>query len=83
MKHALRLLEIPDGIERYKQIYNFQEPLAATYVAADNGHAEKIIGNLKKRIKYYKMNCTYPNYIGPRRIDRSHLGQTTLHSYLI
>ncbi len=82
MKLALRLLEIPDGIKKYKHIYNFEEPLDANYVAADRRYAEKIIGCLEDKIKSYGMECSFPDYMGPKRIDRSHLGQTTLHSYL-
>jgi DNA repair photolyase len=83
MKLALRLLEIPDGIDRYKQIYKFEEPLDAYYVAADRMYAETIIGGLEGRIKSYGMECGFPDYIGSRRIDRSHLGQTTLHNFLM
>jgi hypothetical protein len=83
MKLALRLLDIPDAIEKYKQIYNFEEPLDANYVAADRRYAERIIGGLEDRIKSYGMECDFPDYMGPRRIDRSHLGQTTLHNYLM
>jgi DNA repair photolyase len=83
MKLALRLLEIPDGIEKYKKIYNFKEPLDANYVAADRRYAEKIVGGLEKRVKKYEMECGFPDCISPRRIDKSHLGQTTLNGYLI
>jgi len=82
LKIVLRLLEIPDSIEKYRQIYNFEEPLDANYVTADRRYAEKIIGDLEDRIKSCGMACDFPDCIGPRRIDRSHLGQTTLHSYL-
>jgi DNA repair photolyase len=82
MKLALRLLEIPDAIEKYKQIYNFQEPLDTNYVAADRLYAERIIGGLEEKIKGCGMECGFPDYIGSRRIDRTHLGQTTLHNFL-
>ena len=83
MKLALRLLEIPGGIEKYRQIYNFEEPLDAKYVAADRRYAEKVIGGLEERVRSCGMSCGYPDHLGPRRIDRSHLGQTTLHSFLM
>ena len=83
MKLALRLLEIADGIEKYKQIYKFEEPLDANYVAADRKYVEKIIRNLEDRIKSYGMECGFPDYMISRRIDKSCLGQTTLHSYLV
>ena len=83
MKLALRLLEIADGIEKYKQIYKFEEPLDASYVPADKNYAERIIHSLEKRIKSYGMDCDFPTYMGSRQINRLHLGQTSLNSYLI
>jgi DNA repair photolyase len=83
MKLALRLLEVPDGIEKYKQVYGFEEPLDSNYVDADKKYAEKITGYLEERIKNCGMECGFPDYIGSRRIDRTHLGQTTLHNFLI
>lgn len=83
MKLALRLLEIPDGIERYKQIYNFEEPVDANYISVEKRYAEKIIGYLKEKVKSYGMSCKFPDYLGPQRINRSHLGQITMHNYLM
>jgi DNA repair photolyase len=83
MKLALRLLEIADGVEKYKKIYKFEEPLDANYVSADKNYAERIIHGLENRIKSHGMDYTFPTYIGSRRINKSHLGQTTLNSYII
>lgn len=83
MKLALRLLEIPAGIEKYRQIYNFEEPLDANYVSADKRYVEKIIGSLQDRIKNHGMLCDFPDYMSSRKIDKSHLGQTTLHNFLM
>jgi DNA repair photolyase len=84
MKVVLRLLEIPDGIERYKDIiYSFDEPLDSSYVTADNRYAKKIVSKFERIIKNHEMTNHFPEYIGPRRIDRSCLGQTTLLSYLV
>ena len=82
MKLALQLLEIPDAVNRYRQIYNFEEPLEANYVCADNRYAEKIINKLDGMIKSYGMACGFPDYMGPRWIDRSHLGQISLHNFI-
>lgn len=81
MKLALRLLKIPDGIEKYRQIYNFEEPLDAKYVAANKKYTEKVIGGLESRIESCGMSCDFPNYMGARRIDKAHLGQTTLQNF--
>jgi DNA repair photolyase len=81
MKAVLKLLEVPDGINEYKRIYRFDEPLGASYVAANKRYAEKILGSLEKKIKSRGMICDFPDYMGPRRIDKSCLGQTTLLNY--
>jgi DNA repair photolyase len=83
MKVVLRLLEIPDGIDRYKDIYGFDEPVDSSYITAGNRYAKKIIDKLERMIEIHEMTTHFPEYIGPRRIDRSCLGQTTLQSYLI
>jgi DNA repair photolyase len=83
MKLILQILGIPDGVNRYRQIYDFEEPLDANYVASDKSYAEKIISRLDGLVKGYGMACDFPDYIGPGRIDKSHLGQITLHNYLV
>ena len=81
MKLVLQLLEIPGGIEKYRQIYNIVEPLDSKYVAADKKYADKVIESLERKIESFRMSCNFPKYMSPRRIDRLHLGQTTLHNY--
>ena len=82
MKLVLRLLEISNGIERYKQIYGFEEPLASSYVTAKSSYINKIISKLESIIHNNGIKCDFPDYLGPRGIDRSTLGQTTLHRFL-
>lgn len=82
MKFVLRLLEICDGIERYKQIYGFEEPLESSYVTAKSSYINKIISKLESIIHNNGIKCDFPDYLIPRRIDRSTLGQTTLHRFL-
>jgi DNA repair photolyase len=83
MKLALKLLEIPDGIEAYKKIYNFEEPLDSNYVSTGRQYTEKVIANLESRIKSHEMSCEFPDNVGARQINKSHLGQTTLQSFLM
>lgn len=83
MKLALQLLEIPHAIEKYKQIYRFDEPLDANYVSANDSYAGNVIASLEKKVKSYGMSCEFPDYLGPQRIDKSHMGQVTLHNFLM
>jgi DNA repair photolyase len=83
MKLVLRLLEVPDDIKRYKEIYGFEEPLGSSYVTADRTYVNKIIGKLESIIKSNGMMSDFPDSLGPRKIDKSSLGQTTLQNFLV
>ncbi|HXG06076.1 MAG TPA: radical SAM protein, partial [Nitrososphaera sp.] len=82
MKIVLHLLGIPDGIERYKQVYRFQEPLWRSYVSADESYTSHVLKRLENLVKGYGMSCEFPVHMGPRRIDRSKTGQTSLHNFI-
>jgi DNA repair photolyase len=83
MKVVLQLLEIPDGIDHFKEIYGIKEPLESSYITADRKYTEKITDKLERMIKSHNMTGDFPHQIGPRRIDRSHSGQTTLQAYIV
>jgi DNA repair photolyase len=81
MKVALRLLGIPGGIERYQQLYGFQEPLSASYVSCDRAFAKGVIGRLEEKLCAAEIDTDFPTHMKARRIDKSCLGQRTLLSY--
>ena len=82
MKLVLRLLEISDGIERYKKIYGFEELLGSSYVTAQPSYVNKIMRKLESIIQNNGIRRDFPDYLGPRPIDKSTLGQTTLQRFL-
>jgi hypothetical protein len=83
MKLVLRLLEVPDGIKIYKEIYGFEEPLDSSYVTADTRYINKIICKLESMIKRNGLIPDFPDYLAPKKICKSSLGQTTLQSFLV
>ena len=83
MKLVLRLLEVPDGIKRYKVIYGFEEPLRSSYVTADTRYINKIMAQLESIIKKNGLIPDFPDYLAPKKIYRSNLRQTTLQSFLV
>jgi DNA repair photolyase len=83
MKLVLRLLEVPDGIKRYKEIYGFEEPLRSSYVTADTRYINKIMAKLESIIKKNGLIPDFPDYLAPKKIYRSNLRQTTLQSFLL
>jgi DNA repair photolyase len=82
MKIVLRLLDISNGIRRYKEIYGFEEPLGSNYVTAKSSYIGKIIRKLESIVQNSGMKCDFPDYLGPRRIDKCTPGQTTLHRFI-
>ena len=82
MKLVLRLLEVRDGIKRYKEIYGFEEPLGSSYVTADRTYVNIIIGKLESMIKSNGMTSDFPDSLVPKKIDKFSLGQTSLQSFL-
>ena len=83
MKLVLRLLEVPDGIKRYKEIYGFEEPLRTSYVTADTRYINKIMAKLESIIKKNGLIPDFPDYLAPKKIYKSNLRQTTLQSFLV
>jgi DNA repair photolyase len=83
VKLVLRLLETPDGIDRYKEIYGIDERFDSSYIRANSIYEKKVTSRLKRIANNHKMITHFPEYMGPRRIDTSCLGQTTLQSYLV
>jgi hypothetical protein len=79
---VLRLLDKPNGIRRYKEIYGFEEPLGSSYVTAKLSYIGKIIQKLESIVQNSGMRCDFPDYLGPRRINKCTPGQTTLHRFL-
>jgi DNA repair photolyase len=83
MKLVLRLLEVPDGIKRYREIYGFEEPLRSTYVTADARYMKKIGTKLESIIKRNGLIPDFPDYLAPKKICKSNLRQTSLQSFLV
>ncbi|MDQ4050962.1 MAG: radical SAM protein [Thermoproteota archaeon] len=83
MKLVLQVLEVSDGIKRYKdEIYGFEEPLESSYVTARSSYTNKTIRKLDNIIQNNGIKCDFPDYLIPQKIDKSSLGQTTLHRFV-
>lgn len=81
MKFALRLLDVKDGAERYRQIYRFEEPLTGSYVACEKAYSDRVLGRLKEMVQGEGISADFPDHIGQRKIDRSCLGQMTMLNF--
>jgi DNA repair photolyase len=82
MKMALRLLQVPDGEGRYRELYGItEEPLARPYVACNEKYAKKMTSRLYEKVKSRGICPGFPDHVRPQDIDRSCTGQTTMLSF--
>ena len=81
MKAVLTLLGLEAEEGRYRQLYGFEEPLRGNYVLCDREYSSKILNGLKEKVRRAGMSTGFPGHMGPKKIDRSSLGQTTILSY--
>jgi len=82
MKAALALLGVENGIERYKKIYGFEEPLVGNYVACDKDYSKQVTGRLQELVRASGMISDFPDHVGPREIDRTCTGQKSILNYV-
>lgn len=82
MKAALALLGVENGVDRYKKIYGFEEPLVGNYVACDKKYSKKVTDRLEELVRANGMICDFPDHVGPREIDRSCTGQKSILNYV-
>ena len=82
MKAALTLLGVESGIERYKKIYGFEEPLVGNYIACDKEYSKQVTDRLEELVRTNGMVSDFPDHVGPREIDRSRMGQKSILNYV-
>jgi DNA repair photolyase len=70
MKSIFKMLNKEDeGIEEYKRLFHFKEPLDHGYnIAVDNGYSNIILKNLKEGVIKRNMYFDFPHLIGSRSI---------------
>lgn len=85
MKTALRLLQVPDGERRYREIYEINEGSAARqkqYLACNREYGKKAMDRLYEKVRSRGICPDFPDHVRPQGIDRSHAGQTTMLSFV-
>ncbi|AIF84688.1 DNA repair photolyase [Candidatus Nitrososphaera evergladensis SR1] len=86
MKLALRLLQVPDGERRYRQIYEIKEELSADakqkYIACNKEYGKRVTDRLHEIIKSRGLCPDFPDHVRPQDIDRSCTGQMTMLSFV-
>jgi DNA repair photolyase len=87
MKVILKLLDISDGIDEYKKIFQFTEPLKPGYnIVANESYSNKILGNLGHEVLKRGMIFDFPDLIGSRRLKSNktptNTNQLTLMGYM-
>lgn len=81
MQVALRLLGMLGAIERYRQLYGFEDPLMSNYVSCDKKYSDDVLGRLEEKLVAAGIDTDFPSHMKARKIDKSCLGQKTILSY--
>ena len=81
MQMILKLLDVNDGIEVYKKrIYQFTEPLKASYnITANESYSNKVLQNLENKVLEKGMSFDFPDFIGDRRIKANKKKENNPH----
>jgi DNA repair photolyase len=84
MKTILTLLSIRDGIQKYKRIFHFTEPLRSGYnIAADQFYSKTILENLRESVLQRGISFDFPDlseskFIGKNKKISNDTNQQTL-----
>jgi DNA repair photolyase len=84
MKTILTLLSIRDGIQKYKRIFHFTEPLRSGYnIAADQFYSKTILENLRESVLQRGISFDFPDlseskFIGKNKKISNDSNQQTL-----
>ena len=81
MQIILKLLNVNDGIEVYKKrIYQFTEPLKASYnITVNESYSNKVLQNLENKVLEKGMSFDFPDFIGDRRIKANKKKENNPH----
>jgi hypothetical protein len=86
MKIILKLLDVKNGINEYKRIFRFEEPLnEGQNIAADQFYSKVILNGLKQEVLKRNMLFEFPDRIRRRHINRNihdSTSQLTLMNYM-
>lgn len=82
MKMLFQLLELPDAVPKYKEIYGFEEPLSSLYVYPNLRYSEKIMRHLNRRFVDNGILNGFPDFMEEAKLIKSVPGQMTMTEYL-
>jgi hypothetical protein len=83
IKTVLEILEVPDGVELYRQIFGFVEPISANYVPADRKYSQHVMEMIEHKFSKTGIVFEFPEILSRPivRPGRQVLKQTCLTDY--
>ena len=88
MKTILKMFNMTDGIQEYKRIFHFTEPLRSGYnITADQSYSKTIIEILRATVLWRGISFDFPDLIGIKCIKKNknlsnNTNQLTLMNYM-
>ena len=82
MKVVFLLLEVPDTLTGYKEIYGFDEPIGPAYLSANRKYSDRVLLILESKLSKYEIQGGFPDFLGETILNRAHSGQSVLTNYI-
>ena len=82
MKVVFQLLNIPNAVAGYKEIYGFEEPLGSAYLSARKSYSVKILSFMQQKIRTSGIQAGFPDFLKIVTLDKANSDQSTLLGYL-
>jgi DNA repair photolyase len=78
MKIILKLLNIRDGLDEYKRIFGFKEPITQGHnIAANQSYSDTIIENIREGAIHRGMTFDFPDLIGSKCLETNNVSNNT------
>ena len=82
MKAVFQLLDVPNAVARYKEVYGFEDPLGSAYLSARNSYSDRILHSMEQKIRSSGMKVGFPRFLKEVPVDKINSGQSTLLGFL-
>ena len=82
MKIVFQLLGAPDNLQRYKDIYGFEEPIESSYLSVKKSYSDNVLASLERKVSEGGMHGGFPDFLKDITVEKAHSGQSSLMGYL-
>ena len=82
MKIVFQLLTVPDNLQRYKDVYEFEEPIGSSYLSVKKSYSDNVLASLEQKVSECGMHGGFPDFLRDVTLEKAHSGQSSLTGYM-